>query len=139
MVFRGAVFQLSDNRLTIRSVQDSVFDSLESKSEGRLLAGSTRWRAVLPRPDSFSPPRRAPPDPTGPYCVRVLDSTGLHRISLVRACEKSFRRLLFNDLEGTREASLIYKQSCSTPPRHPGVRLDSNRLWYVRALDSTGD
>ena len=29
-------------------------------------------------------------------------------------------------------------QSCPTPPRHPAVRPDATRLWYVRVLDSTG-
>ena len=28
-------------------------------------------------------------------------------------------------------------QSCPTPPRHPAVRPDPNRPWYVRVLDST--
>ena len=49
-----------------RDVQDSVFDSLESKREGCLLAGSTRRRAVLPKPDPLSPPRRAPPQTDWP-------------------------------------------------------------------------
>ena len=47
-------------------VQDSVFDSLEGKTEGCLLARSTRRRPVLPSP---APPRRPAvrrPDPTGP-------------------------------------------------------------------------
>ena len=59
-----------------RDVQDSVFYSQGGKREGCLLAGSTRRRPVLPSP---APPRRPAvrrPDPTGPWCVRVLDSTG---------------------------------------------------------------
>ena len=58
-----------------RDVQDSVLDSLEGKREGCLRAGSTQRRPVLPSP---APPRRPAvrrPDPTGPWCVRVLDST----------------------------------------------------------------
>ena len=48
----------------------------EGKREGCLLAGSTQRRPVLASP---APPRRPAvrrPDPTGPWCVRVLDSTG---------------------------------------------------------------
>ena len=58
-----------------RDVQDSVLDSLKGKREGCLRAGSTQRRPVLPSP---APPRRPAvrrPDPTGPWCVRVLDST----------------------------------------------------------------
>ena len=58
-----------------RDVQDSVLDSLEGKREGCLRAESTQRHPVLPSP---APPRRPAvrrPDPTGPWCVRVLDST----------------------------------------------------------------
>ena len=107
--------------------------------------------------------RRA--DPTRPWCVRVLDSTGipghalhekglqrqkgvgplvssqeqrallvpvinrcqpvvnrgfcsrigLHRISLVRASGETFRRRVFDALEGTRDACLLGEQFCRRP------------------------
>ena len=46
------------------------------KRDGSPLSGSPRLRPGLPRP---APPRRPAVrslDPTGPWCVRVLDSTG---------------------------------------------------------------
>ena len=58
-----------------RNVQGSVLGSLGGKRESSLLAGSTQRRPVLPSP---APPRRPAarrPDPTGPWCVRVLGST----------------------------------------------------------------
>ena len=61
-----------------RDVQDSVLDSLEGKREGCLRAGSTQRRPGLTCP---APPRRQAVrrrDPTGPWCVRVLDSTGCY-------------------------------------------------------------
>ena len=58
------------------NIQDSVFDSQEGKRGGCLLAGSTRRRPVLPSPVHSLRLAVRRPDPTGPYCVRVLDSTG---------------------------------------------------------------
>ena len=84
------------------------------------------------------PPRRAPPDPTRPWCVRVLDSTscpqpgarrgrrladkplinrgsnacfvlGLHRKSFVRACGASFRTVVFYALGGKRVTCVLGK------------------------------
>ena len=55
--------------------------SLEGKREGYLLARLTRRRLVVP---SRAPPRRLAvrrPDPSGPWCVRVLDSTGFNGVS----------------------------------------------------------
>ena len=57
------------------NVQDSVLDSLEGKREGRLLGGSTQRRPVLPSPAPHRRPAVRRPDTTGPWCVRVLDST----------------------------------------------------------------
>ena len=64
----------------VRSSEDtsrtnSAYDSLEGKREGCFLAGSTRRRPVLPSPAPSRRPAERRPDPTGPYCVRVLDST----------------------------------------------------------------
>ena len=61
-----------------RFVQDSVNDSLEGKREGCLRARSSQRHSVLPSP---APPRRFAvrrSDPTGPRCVRVLDSTSIY-------------------------------------------------------------
>ena len=68
-----------------RAVQDSVFDSLEGKKEGRFLAGSTRRRPVLPRLAPPSPPRRAPPRPDWPV---VCSGFGFDRYlyALLRTC-----------------------------------------------------
>ena len=60
-----------------KDVQDSVLDLLEGKREGYLRAGSTQRRPVLPCPASPRCPAVRRPDPTGPWCVRVLDSTSL--------------------------------------------------------------
>ena len=40
---------------------------------------------------------------------------GLHRISLVRASEETFRRLVLEALEGTRDACLLGEQFCWHP------------------------
>ena len=34
-------------------------------------------------------------------------------------------------------SSSVGTQSCPTPPRHPAVRPDPTRLWFVQVLDST--
>ena len=59
-----------------RNVQESFLDLLENKSKGCLLAGSTYRHPILSSPalPRCSAVRR--PDPTRPWCVRVLDSTG---------------------------------------------------------------
>ena len=69
-----------------KNVQDSVFDSLEGKREGYLRAGSTQRRPVLPCPAPPRCPAVRRPDPTGPWCVRVLDSTS--RVLFRIACRK---------------------------------------------------
>ena len=58
-----------------RDVEDSVLDPLGGKREGCLLAGSTQRRPVLPSPAPPHRPAVRRADPTGPWCVRVLDST----------------------------------------------------------------
>ena len=70
----------------------------------------------------------------------LCSSIGLHRISLFRASGETFKRCVFDALEGTRDAwanCSVGVQSCPTPPRHRAVRPDPNRSWYVRILDST--
>ena len=74
-----------------RDIQDSVFDSLAGEREGCLLAGSTQRRPVLASLALPRCPAVRRPDSTGPWCVRVLDSTGLHRIPFVRASEEMSR------------------------------------------------
>ena len=49
-----------------------VFDALEETGDACFLGGETRWRPTRARPL-----RCAPPDPTRPWCVRVLDSTSI--------------------------------------------------------------
>ena len=70
-----SVLKKLDCPFTRRDIQESFLDSLENKSEGCLLAGSTSRRPVLSSPTlpRCSAVRR--PDPTRPWCVRVLDST----------------------------------------------------------------
>ena len=45
----------------------------------------------------------------------LCSSIGLHRISLVRASGESFRRRVFDALEGTREARFLGEQFCWHP------------------------
>ena len=57
---------------------------------------------------------------------------GLHRVSLVRASGRTFRRRVLDSLEGARNACLLgelfcRRQSCPTPPRRPAVRSDPTR------------
>ena len=59
-----------------RRSRECSLDSLEGKSEGCLLAGSTQRRPVLSSPALPRCPAVRRPDPTRPWCVRVLDSTG---------------------------------------------------------------
>ena len=71
-----------------------------------------------------------------------VSSIGLHRISLVRASEESFKTGLFDALArvtvvfwANRPIGVL---SCPSPPRRTAVRCpDSTRQWYVQALDST--
>ena len=61
------------------------------------LANGSVGRQSCPTPPGRSAGR---PDPTRPWYVRVLDSTGfLNRISLVCASGEMFRRLVFDALE----------------------------------------
>ena len=126
-----------------RDVQESVYDSLEGKRESCVLAGLTRQRPVLP---SRAPSRRAAvrrPDPSGPWCVRVLDSTGYE---LDCSC---FRRdvqdgcLRYPGAEEGKmfpvrdepSTSLLARPSLAPPLRR---RPAPTRPWYVRVLDSAG-
>ena len=82
-----------------------------------------------------------------PVVNRTLCSpTGLHRISFVRACEETFRTVVYDALEGKRDGRLLGEPTCRrpvlprpVPPRRPAVRRPAPTcLWYVRGLDSTG-
>ena len=57
-----------------------------------------------------APPRRTTvhPDPTRPWYVRVLDSTS-------RASRETFRRCVFDALEGTRDACPLNELFCCCP------------------------
>ena len=68
---------------------------------------------------------------------------GLHIISLVRASGETFRRHVFDALEGMRDACLLDELFCRRPvlpdpAPPPALRLDPTRPWYVQVLDSTG-
>ena len=79
-----------------------------------------------------------------PLVKRGFCSTGLRRISLVRASEESFRTFVSDALEGTRDGFLdepIRRRPVlpdPARPRHPAVRRPHlTRPRYVRVLDST--
>ena len=73
-------------------------------------------------------------------------STGLHRISFVRASEETFTRVLFGTLSGTKERCPLGEPNRRRPfrpgpawPRRRAVhRLAPTRPWYIRVLDSAG-
>ena len=57
------------------------------------------------------------PDPTRPWYVQVLDSTGLHRISLVRASGETFKRYVLDALDlGGYEGGLFSGRTVLTDP-----------------------
>ena len=69
-------------------------------------------------------------------------SVGLHKISLVCASGGTFGRRIFDALQNTREACPLGEQFSWHPvlpdaARHPAVRPDPTRPWYVWVLDST--
>ena len=80
----------------------------------------------------------------GDFC----SSTGLHRISFVRACEEMFRTVVYGTLEGYRDGWLPGRPKCrhpvlpsfALPRRAPCTvrRADPTRPLCVRVLDSTG-
>ena len=83
-----------------------------------------------------------------PWCVRVLDSTGLHRISFARVSEESFRTFVFDSLDvlvTKKDGCLLGEPSRRRPvlpgpalPRRLAVqRRTPTRPWCVRVLDST--
>ena len=57
-----------------------VFDTLESTRDLCFTGDQFCWHPVLPDP---APPFAGRPDPTRPWYVRVLDSTGLQGISML--------------------------------------------------------
>ena len=104
--------------------------SVPWRARGTVVSCSNKHVGVpscLARPTQ--PPGRAPPDPTRQWCVRVLDSTG--RISLVLASGESFRRRVFDALEGTIVACPLGEMFCRrpvlpgpAPPPHRALRPD---------------
>ena len=78
-------------------------------------------RAVLSvscaaRPRPAPPSRRDPPRTTDlPVVCQVLDSTDLHRLSLVRASGEAFRTRVFDALEGTRDGCVLREQTRRRP------------------------
>ena len=92
---------------------------------------SRRRHPVLPVPARPRRPAVRRPVPTRPGYVRVLDSTGLHRISLVRASGET-RRRVFDALVGAREACFLGEQFCwhpvlpdPAPPPRRALRSDA--------------
>ena len=75
----------------------------------------------------------------------IVLALGLNRISLVRASGKTFKRLAFDALKGTRDACFLGEMFSRRPAfldraslsRRLAVCLDSARPWYVRVRDST--
>ena len=123
----------------------SFFHRMEGKRGCFLLGEKSRRRLVLPVP---ARPRRLAvrrPVPTRPGYARVLDSTGLHMNSLVRASEESFRTVVFA-LGDNRVACFLGGPTRRRPvgpgparPAHPAVRRPAaTRPWYVRVFESTG-
>ena len=104
------------------------------KSVGPLVSSQERRAAVVPRINRLS---------TGCQPRALCSPIGLHRISLVRPSEESFRTGLSDALEGTRGGrhlgDPIRRRPIlpgPAPPRRPAVRLpDPTRPWYVKVLD----
>ena len=108
----------------------------DKKGDGPLVSSQEQRALLVPVVDRLSTANQ-------PVVRRSLCSPiGLHKISLVRASGESFRRrvCVFDALGGTRVSwanCSVGAQSYPTPPRHPAVRPDSTRPWYVRVLNST--
>ena len=73
--------------------------------------------------------------------VDFVTAFGLNGISLVRASGGTFRRRVFDALEGMRDPCPLGEQFCWHPvlpdPALPSAGSpDPNRPWYVRVLDS---
>ena len=77
-------------------------------------------------------------------------STGLHRISFVRACEETFRTVVYSALEGQRGGWLPRPPKCRhlvlpsvAPPRRPPCAVPTRPArcvsgFWTRQVDSTG-
>ena len=112
-----------------RDVQDSVLDSLEGKREGCLRAGSTQRRPVLPSPAPLCRPAVRRPDPTGPWCVRVLDSTIVFTWDFDCSCfwrdaQATFLRFLggYTGLVFAGRAFLLARNPARSRPADPPFR-----------------
>ena len=81
--------------------------------------------SCLAAPPCAAPRCAAPPRPS-PWYVRVLDSTSLHRISLVRASEETFRTGVFDALAGTRDGGRT--DSSASRPARPRPTLPPGRV-----------
>ena len=106
-----------------------------------------RRRYSGPQPGTKSGRRPADKPLYQPRVNRLfLSSCGLNRISFVRACEESFRTVVFDALGGERVGCVLGKPTRRrlvlpgpAPPRRPALRCpEPIRPWYVRVLDSTG-
>ena len=93
-----------------------------------------------------APPRPDPPVVCPGFGLgRFFSSTGLHRISFVRAFEESFRRAVFGTQLGTRDRCPLgepnrrhpFRPGPAWPRRRAVHRPAPTRPWYVRVLDST--
>ena len=94
--------------------------SIPRRARGTVLSCANKHVGVPScRAPPAQPPRRAPPDPTSPWCVRVLVSTGLHMNSIVRASEETFRKVVFDALGDERVACFLGGQTRRRPVR-PG-------------------
>ena len=107
-------------------------------------------RIILLAPNLARPFPAAPPGaPTRPACGMSgfwIQQVGLHRISVVCACEESFSTIAFYPREGKRCGGLLGASTRRrpvppgpAPPCCPAVRRpDPTRPLCVRVLDSTG-
>ena len=60
-----------------------------------------------------------------------------HKNSFVRACEESFRTVVYDSLGGKRVGSFLGKQTPASRPAPRSPRPVPNPKWYDRVLDST--
>ena len=92
------------------------------KVRGRIVPYAHRYIAEQ---FCLTPPRHSAvrSDATRPWYVRVFDSTGLHRISRVRASGETLKRRFYDPLEGTRDLSFLAEQVYWHPTLPDPARL----------------
>ena len=125
LVNRGFCSSIGLHRIPGHALHEK--GSQRQKGVGSLVSSQERRALLVPVTNRLS---------TGDF----VPAFGLHRISLVRASGETFRRRVFDALEGTRKDCPLGEQFCwhtvlPAPRRHAAVRPDATRLWYVRVLD----